>query len=220
MAEHDSPPWDDDEQQASNLYADEGADAEPVQILDAKAKVEDLNPAPVQPPSTLQTPAPIPAQVQESTVATPKVEPVTKLNAEPTEAAHSYHLVTLKPSDWVGLYLELKIGGVLQSTAANSQLVAVQGNQLRFVLDQANANLFDVGHQSRLADHLTAYFNEPVQVEISPGELTAETPAATAVRLKAERAEQALNSLLAEPLLQKLEQQFQANLDINTVEPL
>ncbi|MDN3639034.1 DNA polymerase III subunit gamma/tau [Simiduia curdlanivorans] len=264
----DSPPWDDEDQDASSLYADEDQGPEPVPSPQTPAASEP-SPAPaaavdrpivetamVEAPVAKAAPAaPTPSAVEvnkapsPSPVAPANTPPVTapssaapvqqntiqpshiqssnvqlssaqKVENEPADAAHSYHLVTLKPSDWLGLYLELKIGGVLQSTAANSQLVAVEGNCLRFVLDQANANLFDVGHQSRLADHLTAYFNEPVQVQISPGDLTAETPAATAVRLKAERAASALNSLQTDPLLQKLEREFQASLDINTVEPL
>ncbi|BFM10900.1 DNA polymerase III subunit gamma/tau [Simiduia litorea] len=256
----DSPPWDDDDHAASNLYADEDAGSEPLstsaqaptapQPVQAVASsvlapsveapvaastpvvpapaVVDVKPA-IQPlPSPVaNTPQP-PAHALPLDNQTGRAAPAVDVNpskaqvsqAQLAEAVHSYHLVTLKPSDWQGLYLELKIGGVLQSTAANSQLVAVEDNRLRFVLDQANANLFDVGHQSRLADQLTAYFNEPVLVDISPGELTAETPAATAVRLKAERAASALNSLQTDPLLQKLEREFQASLDINTVEPL
>ncbi|WP_183910954.1 DNA polymerase III subunit gamma/tau [Simiduia aestuariiviva] len=237
---HDTPPWADDDEASSNLYADDepapSVVSEPQPSLSQEPQPS-LSQEPQ--PSFSQKPQPRPSAVEPAVAAqtpTAKVQsapPAPQVSAPepaavvapqqqaaPAESPPSMNLSSLTPEHWVELYLALKVGGVLQSTAANSCLDAVSGNHLRFTLDQANANLFDVSHQQRLADALTAYFNEPVTVEISAGTVTRETPSATAIRLRAEKQAQALDSVKNHPLLKRLEATFQARLDESTVEPL
>lgn len=223
VVDADTPPWDMDDE-ASNLYADDvdqpaEVSAAPHMAVAPAVAEPVVPPATVAPSARVATP-PVPtapaAQAPASTAGAVSA-------SEPTinvAAVKSFHLVSLRASDWVGLYLELKVAGVLQSTAANCALMSVDGNVLRFTLDQSNANLFDISHQQRLADVLTAYFDEPVSVVIEPGQVLTETPSATAIRLRAEKQAQALESLQTDPLLKKLEQKFHASLDEATVEPL
>ncbi|UTA49629.1 DNA polymerase III subunit gamma/tau [Simiduia sp. 21SJ11W-1] len=234
----DSPPWADDEGE-SNLYADEPSPAPEPQAAPPEPATAAV--APVEPAQDVGTPAavavneapqavqqptqPQPSQQQSSpqlpvgevVTPAPQAAPVA---APEAEQAPKITLAGLTPEHWVDLYLALGVGGVLQSTAANSCLDSVEGNQLRFTLDEANANLFDPSHQQRLADVITAYFDAPVSVQIAPGPLTRETPAATAIRLRAEKQARALESVKNHPLLKALEASFQAQLDESTVEPL
>jgi len=124
------------------------------------------------------------------------------------------------PETWTQIYLGLGVGGVLQSTAANSVLLARQGNQLQFMLDQSNSTLFDESHRQRLADLLTNYFGQPVTVHIQLGQVTTETPAATAIRLRQERQAEALAAIKGDPVVQQLLDHFAASLREETVEPI
>lgn len=129
-------------------------------------------------------------------------------------------LAELKPELWVDLYLQLGIGGVLQSTVSNCQLTGVDGNKLSFVLDHNNSTLFDSSHQQRLADSLSDYFDRPVEAVITLGDVDRETPAICAARLKQERHQAASDSLYNDPILQQLLQQFDAVLDDESIKPV
>ncbi|BFM15259.1 DNA polymerase III subunit gamma/tau [Maricurvus nonylphenolicus] len=124
------------------------------------------------------------------------------------------------PDTWIPVYLGLGVGGVLQSTVSNCLLVGREGNTLHFLLDQNNSMLYDESHQQRLSEMLSNYFGQPVQALISQGAVDRETPAAYAIRLKAERQAQALNAMQTDPLVQQLLQHFDAILQTDTVVPI
>lgn len=124
------------------------------------------------------------------------------------------------PEDWIDIYLGLGVTGILQSTVANCQMIKRQGNQFMFVLDEANSTLYDPGHQQRLADLLTDYFVEPINVSITPGKLSAETPAMMAIRLRAERMQQAVDAIHNDPVVQQLMSQFGAVICEDSIQPV
>jgi DNA polymerase-3 subunit gamma/tau len=123
------------------------------------------------------------------------------------------------PQHWIGVYQALNVRGVLQSTASNCVLLERQGNQLIFVLDRDKGSLYDDSHPRRLAELLREYFAEPVQVEIRiqalPPEV--ETPAACSERLRREAREAAIQRLRDDPLVQQLQKEFDASLDLESV---
>jgi DNA polymerase-3 subunit gamma/tau len=124
------------------------------------------------------------------------------------------------PDSWIPIYLGLGVGGVLQSTVSNCLLVGCEGSTLHFLLDQNNSMLYDDSHQQRLSEMLTGYFGHPVQASITQGVVDRETPAAYAIRLKAERQAQALNAMQTDPLVQQVLQHFDAILQTDTVVPI
>ncbi len=124
------------------------------------------------------------------------------------------------PQDWTEIYLGLGVTGILQSTVSNCQLIGRQGNYFQFVLDENNSTLFDVSHEKRMADLLTDYFAEPVRVSIQLGQVTAETPAKMAIRLREQRQQQAVDAIKNDPIVQQLIAQFGATLREDTIQPV
>ncbi|WP_323815715.1 DNA polymerase III subunit gamma/tau [Cellvibrio sp. NN19] len=124
------------------------------------------------------------------------------------------------PADWTEIYLGLGVTGILQSTVANCQLINRQGNDFYFVLDKANSTLFDVSHEKRLSDLLTSYFVEQVRAHIQLGEITAETPALMAIRVREERLQDAISAIKNDPIVQQLITQFGATLREDTIQPI
>ena len=124
------------------------------------------------------------------------------------------------PQDWTEIYLGLGVTGILQSTVSNCQLIGRQGNYFQFVLDENNSTLFDVSHEKRMADLLTDYFAEPVHVSIQLGQVTAETPAKMAIRLREQRQQQAVDAIKNDPIVQQLIAQFGATLREDTIQPV
>ncbi len=178
---------------------------------------------------------PVPAYFETPSLTAPEViepkkpeaaqPPVAALVNEPAKvpAPKSLRKVPYEqagPADWTEIYLGLGVTGILQSTVANCQLVQRQGNEFFFVLDEANSTLFDISHEKRLADLLGDYFVEPVRVHIQSGQVTAETPAMMAIRVRAERLQDAIHAIKNDPIVQQLIAQFGASLREDTIQPV
>lgn len=118
------------------------------------------------------------------------------------------------------MYAGLGVGGLLQSTASNCQLLGFQDNELHFVLDEASSTLYDESHQQRLSDMLSDYFQQPVRAVIQLGQVQGETPASYAIRLKQQRHADALAALENDPVVQQLLAEFDGQLNVDSVEPL
>jgi DNA polymerase-3 subunit gamma/tau len=129
-------------------------------------------------------------------------------------------LEELTPESWIQVYAGLGVGGLLQSTASNCQLLGFQDNELHFVLDEASSTLYDESHQQRLSDMLSDYFQQPVRAVIQLGQVQGETPASYAIRLKQQRHADALAALENDPVVQQLLAEFDGQLNVDSVEPL
>jgi len=121
---------------------------------------------------------------------------------------------------WIEIYAGLGVGGVLQSTVSNCLLQQINGTQFYFLLDHNHSTLYDPAHQARLADLLSRYFEQPIEAFIELGTVTAETPAACAIRIKQEQYNSALQAMHQDPLVQQLLQQFEGELDQESVQAI
>lgn len=128
-------------------------------------------------------------------------------------------LEALTPELWLTVYKGLNVGGVLQSTVSNCQLMGRQDNEVHFMLDENNSTLYDEIHQQRLSDLLSDYFSQPVKAVIQLGSVNYETPATRSIKLKQENFERALKGLNSDPFTQALVEQYDAKLDIESIEP-
>ena len=129
-------------------------------------------------------------------------------------------LAEANADNWTQIYLGLGSGGVLQSTVSDCVLDSVDGSVMKFTLDQVNSTLYDPSHQARMAELLGKYFNEAVSVEIELGPVDRETPAATLIRLKAERQALAVATMQNDPVVQEMIQRFEAVLQEDSIAPI
>lgn len=137
-----------------------------------------------------------------------------------TEKSTKIALEEMAPELWTQLYIQLGVGGVLQSTAANCLLVGRQGTAFHFLLDENHSTLYDEAHDRRLADMLSDYFDEQVQVYIQMSTIEGETPAAWLIRKREERQQQAVRSIETDTHVEQLMTRFQAVLQEGSVEPI
>ena len=124
------------------------------------------------------------------------------------------------PNQWIKLYRQLNIKGIVQSTAANSICVGKEESTLYFLLDSVKASLFDTSHQSRLSALLSDYFGVDVQVSIDVGDIPdgVETPSECDAREEKERKMAALEDFTADPGVQKIINTFDAVLNEASVD--
>ncbi|MGN0922058.1 MAG: DNA polymerase III subunit gamma/tau [Cellvibrio sp.] len=158
-------------------------------------------------------------------VAPPVLESEAVESAQPsgdkvTPELKKIALAEAGPHNWIDIYTGLGVAGILQSTVSNSQLEKREHNHFYFVLDRNTTTLYSETHQQRLADELTRYFGEPIQATIRIGDVVGDTPAAVAIRLRAERQANAEKSIHNDPIVQALIAQFDAVIREDSIVPL
>jgi DNA polymerase III subunit gamma/tau len=171
-----------------------------------------------------QTAQATPQQIKTAEVGQPKKPEIKKPEVTKSEVIsqkekiHEEKKSTNNSVDWLEIYPQLGVTGILQSTLANCELVEVNENHFSFVLDESQGSLYDVGHQKRLADLLSAYFSKSVNVAITLGKVSSETPAMQVIRLNDERHQHAVKIIKEDPIVAQLIQQFGAVLNEESIE--
>ncbi len=148
----------------------------------------------------------------------PKVEPAPKAELEVAKAVAT--LAQFSPDNWFSVYQQLDTGGLLQSTVANCIYVEQQENALAFMLDEQQNTLYDSAHQQRLADLLSHYFGQTLEVIITSGRPNRETPAQIVVRLQKERQVQAEQAITSDPVVKQLQDNLGAIIIEGSIEPI
>ena len=128
-------------------------------------------------------------------------------------------LADFRESSWNNVYSQLSVKGILQTTVSNCLCVGINGSLIYFLLDETKASLYDSGHTRRLADLLSDYFGEPIQVELNIGVIpeSTETPAICNARIQQEHKANLLHQLHEDPVVQALKREFSAVVDESTL---
>ena len=98
--------------------------------------------------------------------------------------------------------------------------MAVEGDNWLLHLDPAHSALFNATQQRRLNDALNQYHQRTLKVTIELVKPEQETPAQAAARFRAERQRLAEESIYADPLVQKMIEQFGAAVRDDTIQPV
>ena len=180
--------------------------------------------APAAPANIVPVAAPPAAVAPEpAKPAGDNTKPISKAPAEtscPAAAAGRIGLDELGAQNWHQLLEQLGLGGIVYTIAINCLLSRRDDSRLEFVLDQANAALFNKGHVQQIRAALEKHFACALTVEITPGEVQGETPAQRQVRLRRERQQAAVATIEADPLLQELITRFDGELDRSSITPV
>ena len=227
VADADRPPWEEYEAVAeSELSADHLPAAHLAAGHDGALGVAAVQPAAAQeeqcpaPPVSLRAQQDVTGLVDggaDTAAPRDRTEPSA---LEGKERPAAVALTALNASNWLDVYLGLEVGGLLQSIAANLYLDGIAGGRLDFILDSGHSSLYREEQQARLAELLSHYFNENVQVVIQIGEPAGETPRQVLQRRRAERLQQAVESLHQDPLVRKLIDHTAGELLEHSVRPL
>ncbi len=139
----------------------------------------------------------------------PQSAPVTEL-AMDTKVS----LQQLNAQTWIKVYKQLKIKGILQSTASNCLLLGREQNCISMAMDDRKGTLFDPSHTDRLQGLLCDYFGEALKLEIHlmPLDEASETPAVVIEREKRERFRAVVDDLQSDPVVQTLQREFGASI--------
>lgn len=186
--------------------------------------------------------APKPANPKETTVAVKSHrEPAAKkapapaapvvsseLVQSPAEVSSSAHgdldkskisITELKPSSWINLFYQLDLDGITRSIAANFLLQEVSGKKLVFVMDESQSTVFNEEQQRRINQALNTYFSDEVSLQVGPGEINTETPAAWQQRMDLERLAEAIQTFENDATVKEIVERFSGAIETDSIEP-
>jgi len=164
--------------------------------------------APVSKPTpTLSAARPVAAQAPAPVTPTPA----------PTNNATPNH--TLDSESWPSLWQRLPLAGIVRNTAGHCCLDRVEGSHYHFILDTAQANLFNPSHAEKLTETLRQYLAQHCDVTITIGTPQKTTPHQLQQQKQAQRLQEAEDSFRNDPNVIALLQQFDAQITEGSIEP-
>lgn len=92
------------------------------------------------------------------------------------------------------------------------------GTQLTFTLEQGQTSMLNAAHQGRIRQALEVMFGCDLQLAIDIGSTEQETPFARRERRLTQHQQEAVASLKADPYVEQLQQVFNGQLDLGSVE--
>jgi len=122
--------------------------------------------------------------------------------------------------NWFTVYKGIDTGGLLQSTVANCALINWDSPHLHYVLDHQQSTLYDTKHQQYLADLLSEYFGQVIEVTITLGEVPHETPSQIVIRQRKERQVQAEHAIANDPVVQHLQEMVGGHIVPESIKPI
>ena len=202
------PPWT-EEEVPSSAKKSEAADIQAAHYSEPAAELEVRVPPVVTPP----------VSSREAPVVSP--QPVSELAVNKAdEAAVPASLTELTLTDWVRVAPLLSLTGMTASICRNLSLEEVDAEALCFHYPPEQGALLNTTQKERIQEALQAYFNASIEIRFVQAEQTHETPAQYSNRKKAERQAEAVISMQKDPLVQRIIEQFSAELDTASVRPI
>ena len=120
--------------------------------------------------------------------------------------------------DWSALVATLGLTGAVRLLAINCVFLRRTGNTIHLGLDPRSDSLLTKQRKDSLAERLSSYFGETLQVDIELGADAGETPVQEESRMADERMEAARQTLEADPNVQALKNMFGAELKTDSIE--
>ncbi|MFW1676973.1 DNA polymerase III subunit gamma/tau [Pontibacter sp. JAM-7] len=225
----DPPPWDTEpsvdyeDYQPAEMPA--ASDVSSAQSHNQPAETAVAQPHPVAPSVARQpvaeaivTPQNTPPALVEPESFEPVPAPTDVISAAADGAPMT--LAGLTTSSWVLLHPQLKLTGMTESLAGHLSLEQASNTELVFHYTPNQAAMLNETQQQRIISHLHDYFGEPVRVEFIQAAQQQETPAQHQQRLREARQLQALNALREDPVVQRIQQVFDAQINLASVTPI
>lgn len=162
--------------------------------------------------------------IQKTTISTASTETVNASqpisdelpDADTTKIA----LESVNKENWYQVVAALDIVGIGRQIFLASQVASMSNETLTLDLLPEMWNTVSPEQINRMSLALHDYFSEEFRLHINETAPDAETPGQRLARIKVERHQAACESLLADSNVQSLQKNFDANLDLDSVEPI
>jgi DNA polymerase-3 subunit gamma/tau len=150
--------------------------------------------------------------------------PPTKVSAAPSKAQS---MSPVKPAtvaspaanDWSAMVAQMNLHGMVKELAAHTTLVGKQGNKVQLVLDADGEHFRRPQLEEKLAQALSAYFGEPVRLELSVADRALDTLARQQKAAADDRVQQAKAAIENDPNVRAMRDMFGATVQPDSVRP-
>jgi DNA polymerase-3 subunit gamma/tau len=146
----------------------------------------------------------------KASAAAPSTAPSTP--AKPAAAAPA-------TSDWPAMVAQMNLQGMVKELAAHTTLVGRQGNKVQLVLDADGEHFRRPQLEEKLTQALSAFFGEPVRLELSVADRALDTLARQQKAAADDRVQQARAAIENDPNVRAMRDMFGATVQPDSVRP-
>lgn len=146
---------------------------------------------------------------------------ISSLVSEPQDQSPSLgasSLPMLEPENWDQILPLLGLTGVTLSLASNCMVKTFTKDACELVLNEHHATMWNNTHETRIQTALAIVFAQKIQVTVTIGETTVETPAEKDLRLHEEAHARAVEVIEADENIKKLIENFDGHLDPSSIQ--
>jgi DNA polymerase-3 subunit gamma/tau len=129
-------------------------------------------------------------------------------------------VTALGHEDWLRLYPQLGVSGIVGNVLANCVWCGVRDGQLRLQLDEGQSAVFNEEMLPRLEQALNAHFGSELSLQVEICQVDQETAAARAQRLRAESHQAMVRDFQEDEQVRALLERFSGSLATDSIVPL
>jgi DNA polymerase-3 subunit gamma/tau len=138
----------------------------------------------------------------------------------PESSAEELAVTALSHEDWLQLYPQLGVSGIVGNVLANCVWCGVRDGQLRLQLDEGQSAVFNEEMLPRLEQALNAHFGSELSLQVDICQVDQETAAARAKRLRAESHQAMVRDFQEDEQVRALLERFSGSLATDSIVPL
>jgi DNA polymerase-3 subunit gamma/tau len=124
-----------------------------------------------------------------------------------------------KSNDWSTIVAQMNLQGMVKELAAHTTLAGKQGNKVQLVLDADGEHFRRPQLEEKLAQALSAYYGEPVRLELSVADRALDTLARQQKAAADDRVQQAKAAIDNDPNVRAMRDMFGATVQPDSVRP-
>jgi DNA polymerase-3 subunit gamma/tau len=113
----------------------------------------------------------------------------------------------------------MNLQGMVRQLASHCTLLGKQGNKVQLMLDAAGEHFRTSTLEEKLMQALSAFYGEPVRLEISVGAETVDTPARQQMAAAGDRMQNARTAIENDPNVRAMRDMFGATVQPDSVRP-
>lgn len=166
---------------------------------------------------------PVTATIADRTSSSRENPVSIKENSKPGQHAGSETMertpVRNDDKSWSDVVAKLRLTGVTRELANNTVKESFKDNILVLMLDASLAQLHSCERETALKKALDKYYDRDINLQLSVGKPTKETPAVARQRQQDETQEAAVTAIRNDPNIADLAEQFNAKVQVNSIRP-
>lgn len=159
------------------------------------------------------------AQARPSSPAPPARSSAAAASAAPAVPAKATAAAPPATNDWSAMVAQMNLQGMVKELAAHCTLIGKQGNKVQLVLDADGEHFRRPQLEEKLTQALSAYFGEPVRLELSVADRALDTLARQQKAAADDRVQQARAAIDNDPNVRAMRDMFGATVQPDSVRP-